>query len=37
MKKIKWLVNDIGLNELDAWLWIVGSAVLVAAGMVIIL
>ena len=37
MKKIKWLVNDIGLNELDAWLWIAGSAALVAAGMAIIL
>ena len=30
-KKIKWLVNDLGLNELDAWLWMIGGAALTAA------
>ena len=29
-KKIKWLVNDLGLNELDAWLWMIGGATLTA-------
>ena len=33
-KKIKWLVNDLGLNELDAWLWITGGSVLTAAALV---
>ena len=33
-KKIKWLVNDLGLNELDAWLWITGGAALTAAALV---
>jgi hypothetical protein len=36
-KKIKWLVNDLGLNELDAWLWMIGSAALTAAVMVFLL
>ena len=34
-KKIKWLVNDLGLNELDAWLWITGGSVLTAAALVL--
>ncbi len=36
-KKIKWLVNDLGLNELDAWLWMIGGAALTAAVMVFLL
>jgi hypothetical protein len=32
-KNIKWLVNDLGLNELDAWLWVMGSAALTATVM----
>ena len=35
--KIKWLINDLGLNELDAWLWTIGSAALTAAVMVLII
>ena len=31
--KIKWLVNDLGLNELNAWLWITGGAALTAAAL----
>ena len=23
--KLKWLVSDLGLNELDAWLWMTGG------------
>ena len=34
--KIKWLVNDLGLNELNAWLWITGGAVLTAAVLVLL-
>jgi hypothetical protein len=30
MKKIKWFINDLGLNELDAWLAIIGGAALTA-------
>jgi hypothetical protein len=30
-KNLKWLINDLGLNELDAWLWMTGSAALTAA------
>jgi len=26
INKIKWLINDLGLNELNAWLWITGGA-----------
>ncbi|SVB66784.1 uncharacterized protein METZ01_LOCUS219638 [marine metagenome] len=33
MKKIKWLVNDLGLNELDAWWRLVWTAALMAAGL----
>ena len=36
-KKIKWLINDLGLNELDAWLWMIGGAALTAAVMVFLL
>jgi hypothetical protein len=34
--KIKWLVNDLGLNELNAWLWITGGAALTAAVLVLL-
>jgi hypothetical protein len=34
--KIKWLINDLGLNELDAWLWMTGGAALTAAVMVLL-
>ena len=34
--KIKWLVNDLGLNELDAWLWLIGGAALTAAVLVLL-
>ena len=34
--KIKWLVNDLGLNELNAWLWIIGGAALTAAILVLL-
>ena len=34
--KIKWLVNDLGLNELNAWLWITGGAALAAAVLVLL-
>ena len=36
-KNIKWLTNDLGLNELDAWLWMIGGAALTAAVMVFVL
>ena len=36
MNKIKWLVNDLGLNELNAWLWITGGAALTAAALVLL-
>ena len=35
-KKIKWLVNDLGLNELNAWLYITGGAALTAAVLVLL-
>ena len=35
-EKIKWLVSDLGLNELDAWLWITGGAALTAAILVLL-
>ena len=34
--KIKWLVSDLGLNELNAWLWITGGAALTAAALVLL-
>jgi len=30
-KNIKWFINDLGLNELDAWLAIIGGSALTAA------
>jgi hypothetical protein len=33
-KKMKWFINDLGLNELDAWLAIIGGATLTAAILV---
>ena len=36
INKIKWLVNDLGLNELDAWLSMVGGATLVALILVLL-
>ena len=35
-EKIKWLVSDLGLNELNAWLWITGGAALTAAVLVLL-
>ena len=32
--KLKWLVSDLGLNELDAWLWMTGVAAVTAAVIV---
>ena len=34
--KIKWLINDLGLNELNAYLWITGGAALIAATLVLL-
>jgi len=34
--KIKWLVNDLGLNELNAWLFVTGGAALTAAILVLL-
>ena len=34
--KIKWLINDLGLNELNAWLWVIGGASLTAAALVLL-
>jgi len=34
--KIKWLIDDLGLNELNAWLWITGGAALTAAVLVLL-
>ena len=33
-KRLKWLINDLGLNELGAWLCVASSAALTAAVMV---
>ena len=35
-KNIKWLIDDHGLNELNAWLWITGGAALTAAIVVLL-
>ena len=35
-KNIKWFINDLGLNELDAWLSIIGGAALTAAILVML-
>ena len=34
MRKLKWLVSDLGLNELNEWRWMIGAAALTAAVMV---
>ena len=34
--KMKWLIDDIGLNELNAWLWITGGAALTALSLVLL-
>ena len=34
INKIKWLIDDLGLNDLSAWLWITGGATLTAAVLV---
>ena len=36
MKKLNWLINDLGLNELNAWLWMIGGAALTAAILVLL-
>ena len=36
MKKLNWLINDLGLNELNAWLWMTGGAALTAAVLVLL-
>jgi hypothetical protein len=36
MKKLKWLIDDLGLNEFNAWLWITGGAALTAAVLVLL-
>jgi hypothetical protein len=36
MTKSKWLINDIGLNEFNAWLWITGGAASTAFGLVLL-
>ena len=34
--KLNWLISDLGLNELNAWLWITGGAALTAAALVLL-
>ena len=36
MNKIKWLINDLGLSELNAWLWVTGGAALTALSLVLL-
>ena len=36
MNKIKWLVKDLGLNVINAWLWITGGEALTAAALVLL-
>jgi len=36
INKLKWLIDDLGLNELDAWLWMIGGAALTAAVLVLL-
>ena len=36
INKLKWLIEDLGLNELDAWLWMIGGAALTAAVLVLL-
>ena len=33
---MKWLIDDLGLNELNAWLWITGGAALTALSLVLL-
>ncbi len=35
-KKIKWLIDDLGAFELNAWLWVIGGATLTAAVLVLL-
>ena len=35
-KNIKWLIDDLGLLEFDAWLWMIGGAALTAAVLVLL-
>ena len=35
-KNIKWFINDLGLNELDAWLAIIGGSTLTATILVML-
>jgi len=34
--KIKWLIDDLGAFELNAWLWVIGGATLTAAVLVLL-
>ena len=34
--KIKWLIDDLGAFELNAWLWVIGGAALTAAVLVLL-
>jgi hypothetical protein len=36
IKKLKWLIDDLGLTELNAWLYITGGAALTAAVLVLL-
>jgi len=36
INKLKWLIADLGLDELDAWLWMIGGAALTAAVLVLL-
>ena len=36
INKIKWLIDDLGFTELNAWLWIAGGAALTAAILVLL-
>ena len=36
INKLKWLIEDLGLTELDAWLWMRGGAALTAAVLVLL-
>ena len=36
INKLKWLIEDLGLNELNAWLWMIGGAALTAAILVLL-
>ena len=36
INKLKWLIADLGLNVLDAWLWMIGGAALAAAVLVLL-